>query len=341
MNSNPLSPYHILSKSPDFFTLQHKTTLQKAFYKQFLSSPLTQTQLHLLLDEINKRKSLLTPSLLTLLSFSYEESQNSPKKLKFSIIYEYFIQDFQVEIHPKLKTASFWSQEELSNTFESVLHGLWTLHSNGLVHGDVQARNIVVNENGFVKLADQFVSSNFFKRELVYEKGGPWVAPEGVGREGKQMTPENDLWALGMVFLQAASLTELDPIYQGGKINKNEISQRFQKIEKIYDSHWLKVLKNLLSFEIEERREVYKMFGFEVERVMDIDLGKIKKYINKHGFGMHLAYKKKYKKARKKSSFRLFIYFLSFFYQTKTNIKKKSDKKDKKIFLILTYQSMH
>lgn len=162
------------------------------------------------------------------------------------------------------------------NTFESVLHGLWTLHSNGLVHGDVQSRNIVVNENGFVKLADQFVSSNFFKRELVYGEGGPWVAPEGIGGEGAQMTPENDLWALGVVFLEAASLTEVEPIYQGGRINKKEIQQRFQKIDKIYDSHWLKVLKSLLSFEVEERREVYKMFGFEVERVMDIDLGKIK-----------------------------------------------------------------
>jgi serine/threonine protein kinase len=60
----------------------------------------------------------------------------------------------------RIAASCAWTEEEIFNTLELVLEGLKSLHNNGLVHGDLRAKNIVFCEDKNIKLADQFVFSS-------------------------------------------------------------------------------------------------------------------------------------------------------------------------------------
>ena len=204
MSEDFLSSYRILSKTPEFFLLQHKTSLQKSYYKEFFGSKLTENELFLISDNLSRRKSLFSPNLLQIYSFSVTKQSQD---FKFGLIYEYWLQSFSNELLTKRNTAIYWSEEELINTLEAVLSGLFLLHTNSITHGNITSNDIVVTSEGFVKLADQFVTSSCYKKsfeQIIHEKKG-YFSPEAVNNQWME-TPENDLWAIGMVFLEAASL---------------------------------------------------------------------------------------------------------------------------------------
>ena len=73
-----------------------------------------------------------------------------------------------------------WSEEEIINTMELVFEGVHELHSKGIVHADLKAKNIVFCEDKNVKLADQFVHLSLFRRDLkeMILHGNCFLAPE-------------------------------------------------------------------------------------------------------------------------------------------------------------------
>ena len=174
-----LSPYRILSRTPEFFLLQHTQTLQKAFYKEFFGSRLTEAELSLISENLARRKALSSPNLLQIYDFSVTQEQ---KDFKFGLIYEHWLQSFAGELLGRRGTSNYWSEEELLNTLEAVVLGVWTLHSNGITHGNITAGDVVVTGDGFVKLADQFVTSSCYKKsfdQIMREQKG-YFGPETV-----------------------------------------------------------------------------------------------------------------------------------------------------------------
>ncbi|KAJ0260056.1 Mitogen-activated protein kinase kinase kinase 14 [Hirschfeldia incana] len=77
------------------------------------------------------------------------------------------------------------------------------VHSNGIVHCDVKAKNVLVADGGSsVKLAD-FGSAVEFEKPTVAiaPRGSPlWMAPEVVRRE--YQGPESDVWSLGCTVVE-------------------------------------------------------------------------------------------------------------------------------------------
>lgn len=274
MNPNPLSSFSIISKTSDYFIMQHKETLKKSFYKEYFGSHLTEKEYNLVYDDFRRRKSLSNTSLISVYSYSIERQENikNSPHYKFGLIYEFYIQNFQSELQPKLNTKLYWTQEELLNTLEATLQGLWELHKNGLTHGDIKSCNIVVNEEGFVKLADQFVTSSFYKKSIgqILEEKKAFLAPEilEICDNSFIETCENDLWAVGMVFLEAASLQEVNSVYdwEKKKIKKNVLEARIKIVKEIYDAKMSNIFEILLNKNSDERRKIYNLF----------DLGDIK-----------------------------------------------------------------
>eukprot|EP01012_Entosiphon_sulcatum_P046267 TRINITY_DN6208_c0_g1_i1.p1 TRINITY_DN6208_c0_g1~~TRINITY_DN6208_c0_g1_i1.p1 ORF type:complete len:617 (+),score=67.14 TRINITY_DN6208_c0_g1_i1:26-1876(+) len=84
-----------------------------------------------------------------------------------------------------------------------ILHGLEYLHAHNILHRDIKASNILVNQQGVIKLSDFGTSltldgSQTIKRELV---GTPlYMAPETI-REAKY-SRASDVWALACTIIQ-------------------------------------------------------------------------------------------------------------------------------------------
>ncbi|XP_073154130.1 mitogen-activated protein kinase kinase kinase 18 [Henckelia pumila] len=97
--------------------------------------------------------------------------------------------------------------EELIRFYaHQILLGLSYLHLNGIVHRDIKGQNILIGEDGGLKIADfgcaKWVESGDFSREMF--AGTPaYMAPE-VAR-GEEQSFAADIWALGCTVIEMAT----------------------------------------------------------------------------------------------------------------------------------------
>ena len=79
--------------------------------------------------------------------------------------------------------------------------GLYVAHSHGVVHRDVKPANIMVLDNGMVKITDFGVSYST-NQEQITQDGmvvgtAQYISPEQA--QGEQATPQSDIYSLGVV----------------------------------------------------------------------------------------------------------------------------------------------
>uniref|UniRef100_A0A3P8ZFI8 Mitogen-activated protein kinase kinase kinase kinase n=1 Tax=Esox lucius TaxID=8010 RepID=A0A3P8ZFI8_ESOLU len=102
------------------------------------------------------------------------------------------------------------SESQIAYMSRETLQGLYYLHNKGKMHRDIKGANILLTENGYVKLADFGVSAQI-TATLAKRKsfiGTPyWMAPEvaAVERKGgyNQLC---DIWAVGITAIELAEL---------------------------------------------------------------------------------------------------------------------------------------
>ena len=96
-------------------------------------------------------------------------------------------------------------EQAISALMYSVLNGLDYLHSNKMIHRDIKADNILLDDNGNAKIADFGVSakllSTYGSKDSVI--GTPfWMSPEILS--GSKYTSKTDIWSLGITSIEIA-----------------------------------------------------------------------------------------------------------------------------------------
>jgi len=104
-----------------------------------------------------------------------------------------------------LLEAGPFAEEEIGLILYQILQGLEYLHGHGKIHRDIKAANILVGNNGEVKIGDFGVatqlSNNLSKRNTFV--GTPyWMAPEII--KHKEYTFTADIWSLGITAIELA-----------------------------------------------------------------------------------------------------------------------------------------
>jgi len=95
-----------------------------------------------------------------------------------------------------------FDEKESAWVIGSALNGLSYLHSLGIVHRDVKGGNILVNEEGNIKIADFGVSEKLGKVIMAEVAGTPlWMAPE-VAKRGESYNHKADIWSLGITLIE-------------------------------------------------------------------------------------------------------------------------------------------
>lgn len=88
------------------------------------------------------------------------------------------------------------------------MRALYYMHTNDIIHRDIKAKNILVDTNGNLKIAD-FGSAKQINRLMLdtatvsYNYTPLWTAPEVV-RDG-QYDRKVDIWSLGCVMIEMAT----------------------------------------------------------------------------------------------------------------------------------------
>ncbi|KAL4507155.1 hypothetical protein ABPG72_001948 [Tetrahymena utriculariae] len=241
---NPLSQYKILLQLSSQLLLENTFSGKRVIYKEFAIPQKKGFQE--LQSELMRRKAIDCNNILKLNLFLIEKQQTQKplSDQKFGVVFDNFIRDFDSEletrkankkcilssmkengvvlhskdqIHQGLQIMSkvnniqlFWTEEELLNTLESVLLGVCELHKNNIIHGDFNASSVVFCDDGFVKIADQFVTNpDVYQKEKVKQFQKSYLPPEKTF-----YTVDGDFWAIGMVFLEAAILEASQDLYQ-------------------------------------------------------------------------------------------------------------------------------
>jgi thousand and one amino acid protein kinase len=94
------------------------------------------------------------------------------------------------------------AENEIATIMRDSLDGLAYIHSKSYIHRDIKAGNILLTEDGTVKLAD-FGSASFISPANSFVGTPYWMAPEVIlAMDEGQYDTKVDIWSLGITCIE-------------------------------------------------------------------------------------------------------------------------------------------
>ena len=149
-----------------------------------------------ILDDIITEKNILSEGeckFLLTLSFFFQ----SPERI-------YLVTPFMKggDLYHKLKIDGFFSEDLVRFYASQIAIALEHLHESGIAYRDLKPENVLIDEDGYIKLCDFGASFHFqgTKKENTFAGSPEYAAPEMVSHEGH--TIMCDWWSFGILIYE-------------------------------------------------------------------------------------------------------------------------------------------
>ena len=150
---------------------------------------------HLILEEIHMHLSSYHPNIV-----KYHASY------WFNGFIWIVIENYDCTLYQLLTSrAGFIPEKHMSYICKEILKGLEYLHSTNRIHRDIKSKNVIISENGDIKLGDFGYSAQVSETTAMSAANPSWMAPELLLGESYNETV--DIWSLGILLFEMAEGT--------------------------------------------------------------------------------------------------------------------------------------
>ena len=167
----------------------------------------TNSKVKVLKAEITVMKKLAHENIVRYLGTDLREEENG--RLQMYILMEYVSGGSLRQIY---QNSGPFGMNIIQEYSRQILIGLSYLHEKKIIHRDIKAANILINDQGIVKLAD-FGCAQVFQGEDSLKGNSnsvmlgsiPWMAPEAIKHISDHIGRKSDIWSFGCTVIEMAT----------------------------------------------------------------------------------------------------------------------------------------
>jgi serine/threonine protein kinase len=148
------------------------------------------------------------------------------------MVFEYMQADLSGVLSPN---GTMLKDSHVRGILRQVLEGLAILHEHGVMHRDCKASNLLINDEGFVKLADFGLATNYKQREVFgCNVVTLWYRAPELLLGDERYGPAVDMWAAGCILYELMARRSLFP----GAAERQQLQLIIKVLGTPNDSSW-------------------------------------------------------------------------------------------------------